>query len=86
MSAERLVLIIDASGVGHCLYDEVIDLQALGVLSCRRASRIEFDPSSQNWQVLTPDCRRVRFRHRSRAKCLQWERENLRPDPSCAKP
>jgi hypothetical protein len=74
-----LVLTIDADGNAHCLYNELIDLRALGTLSCRRASDIEFDKASQEWRVLTADRRRILCRDASRQACLDWEADNLQP-------
>jgi len=54
-------------------------LRTLGTLSCRRASHIEFDESSQEWRVLSTDRRRVLFRNASRVACLDWEVDNLQP-------
>jgi hypothetical protein len=47
------VLVFDPNGMGHCLYSEAIDLQALGVLQIQRASRIEFNNQAQCWEVLS---------------------------------
>ena len=79
MSGQRLVLTIDHDGTGHCLYNELIDLRALGTLSCQRASHIEFDEGSQEWRVLSADRRRILFRNPSRQACLDWEADNLHP-------
>ncbi len=79
MSGQRLVLTIDADGNAHCLYNELIDLRALGTLSCRRASHIEFDQKSQEWRVLSADRQRILFRDASRQACLDWEADNLQP-------
>ncbi len=73
----RLVLTVGPDGGGRCLYSELIDLRTLGVIDCRRASRIEFDAEKQQWQVLAPDSDRVLFRHASRAACLDWEQTHL---------
>ena len=79
MSAAKLVLTIDHDGTGRCLYSELIDLRALGSLTCQRASHIEFDARQQDWKVLSADRRRVLFRHPSRQACLDWEADNLHP-------
>ena len=79
MSGQRLVLTIDADGNAHCLYNELIDLRALGTLSCRRASHIEFDQKSQGWHVLSADRRRILFQDGSREACLDWEADFLQP-------
>jgi len=79
VSAQRLVLTVDHDGNAHCLYSELIDLRALGTLSCRRASHIEFDQKGQEWRVLSADRRRTLFRDASRQACLNWEADNLQP-------
>ena len=77
MNDERMTLTIDPGGTGHCLYGELIDLQALGTLECRRASHIEFDAESQEWQVLTPDRQTVLFASLKRSICEAWEQSHL---------
>jgi len=79
MSAPELVIDFDSTGTGHCLYDELIDLQAIGHLTMRRASRVEFDPDTQQWEVLPPDGGIPMFTHTSRSRCLTWERTHLHP-------
>ncbi len=69
-------------GQGKCLYTEAVDLRTLGRLRCERASLLEFNDQSQQWEVAEPDSARVLFTHPSRDKCLQWERRNLKPAPS----
>ncbi len=46
-----LVLKFDPAGTGHCLYSELIDLTALGPLAVQRASNVEFNPATQQWEV-----------------------------------
>ena len=79
MSAQRMVLTFDDKGAVHCLYSELIDLRALGTLSCRRASHIEFDEQIQQWQVLSPDRQTVLFHEPSRTVCEEWEHDHLQP-------
>jgi len=62
-------------GRGHCLYHEAIDLHELGTLECRRASRVEFSTSTQEWEVRLPDEEETLFSSTSRQKCLDWERD-----------
>jgi hypothetical protein len=47
-------LVIDARGTIRCLYDEAIDLSALGSPSIRRASHVEPDAAGRWWADLTP--------------------------------
>jgi hypothetical protein len=79
VSTAKLVLTIDHDGTGRCLYSELIDLRALGSLTCQRASHIEFDGTAQDWKVLSADRNRVLFRDPSRQACLDWEQDNLQP-------
>ena len=76
----RLLLSFSADGSGHCLYSELLDLRELGPLHCRRASTLEFDAASQQWQVRTAaDPLTIAYQHPSRATCLAWEQEHLSP-------
>jgi hypothetical protein len=75
-----MVLTFDNDGNGHCLYGELVDLRAIGTLSCRRASHIEFDEESQQWQVLSPDRQTVLFHDSSRTVCEDWEHDHLQPE------
>ena len=80
MTDNELVLTFDAEGAGHCLYGELFDLRALGPIECRRASHIEFEPTTQRWHVLSPDRATTLFSHRSRKGCERWERSHLQPE------
>lgn len=78
MRNEMLLTFTD-DGLGHCLYGEAIDLHALGRLTCRRASHVEFNENTQKWQVLTADRSGTLFGSESRQACLDWEKEHLSP-------
>jgi len=70
------VLRFDPDGFGHCLYTEQIDLSALGFLILTRATTIEFDQSSQQWEVRdTPG--NILCRDPSRVRCLDWELQHF---------
>jgi hypothetical protein len=45
---------IDSQGQVTCVYDEVIDLTALGRLTIRRASSVEPDDTGRWWADLAP--------------------------------
>jgi len=75
-----MVLTVGHDGTVRCLYGELIDLRVLGTLSCERASHIEFDEGSQQWQVLSPDRQTMLFHHPSRAICEAWEHDHLQPE------
>ena len=47
-----MVLVIDGRGAATCLYDETIDLAALGHLEIARASHVEPDESGRWWADL----------------------------------
>lgn len=49
-----MVLLIDRQGQVHCLYCELVDLTALGLLTIRRASHVEPDPIGNWWADLAP--------------------------------
>ena len=72
-------MILDFTGDGHahCLYDEAIDLHTLGHLHMRRASHIEFNERTQQWEVRLVRGGDVVFADPSRKMCLAWERRHL---------
>jgi hypothetical protein len=47
-------LVIDSAGGVRCLYDEAIDLAALGLLAIMRASHVEPDPTGRWFADLSP--------------------------------
>ncbi len=47
-------LVIKPSGDVTCLYDEALDLPALGVLQIRRGSHVEPDEMGSWWADLSP--------------------------------
>lgn len=74
---DQVVIDFGLTGSARCLYSEAIDLHALGRLKVRRATRIEFDEKSQQWQVLSPDGSQVLHQDPRRGACLAWEHANL---------
>ena len=73
----KAIMTFGDDGTAQCLYHELIDLTELGHLCCERASVIEFDAATQEWQVKLPGSEKVLFQHSSRETCLAWEREEL---------
>jgi hypothetical protein len=71
-----VVLTVDASGQGSCLYSELIDLQSIGSLEVTRATTIEFNNKSQFWEVKNRKGTVLYF-SRSRTACLAWEHQDL---------
>jgi hypothetical protein len=49
-------LVIDRQGDVRCLYEEVLDLRALGKPRIQRASQVEPDPDGCWWADLAPVC------------------------------
>jgi hypothetical protein len=63
-------------GTAHCLWTEALPLHELGRLAITRATQIEFNNTTQHWEVKN---RRgiVRFFARSRTACVDWEQEHF---------
>ena len=71
------VLTFAQGGIVTGLYTELIPLQSIGPLEIRRATSIEFNPTTQCWEVSTPESNRVLFTHDSRQVCLDWEHRHF---------
>jgi hypothetical protein len=66
-------------GTAQCLWTEALPLHELGRLKITRASNIEFNNATQQWEV--KDRRgHMRFFSKSRSACLEWEQTNLQPE------
>jgi hypothetical protein len=63
-------------GIGHGLYTEVIDLAAVGSLAIERATNVEFNHATQEWEVRDPSGQLLHA-HDSREVCLAWEHERF---------
>jgi hypothetical protein len=62
------------TGIGHGLFTEAIDLSSLGALEIVRASIIEFNNNTQQWEVRNVEGVLL-FRHPSRRACMDWEHQ-----------
>jgi hypothetical protein len=67
------VLHFAPDGTGAGLYTERIDLREIGALEVVRASEIEFNETTQQWEVFDYTGQKV-YSDASREACLQWER------------
>jgi hypothetical protein len=78
--SEQAVILFDTGGAAHCLYSELLDLRQLGRLQVRRATHIEFNADTQQWDVLPADgARKALFSAPTRSECLAWEQANVMP-------
>jgi hypothetical protein len=66
-------------GTVLCLWTEALPLPELGRLEITRASNIEFNNTTQKWEVIDRKGN-IRFFAKSRAACLEWEQQNLQPE------
>jgi hypothetical protein len=66
-------------GTAHCLWTEALPLHELGLLEVTRASNIEFNNATQQWEVIDRKGK-ARFIAKSRSACLEWEEQNMQPD------
>jgi hypothetical protein len=69
------VISFDRQGDGHCLYTEAVDLSSIGHLEIKRATMMEFNNGSQQWEVRHDG--KLLFQNPSRAICLAWEQQHF---------
>ena len=73
------IINISPNGTIKCIWNEALPLPTLGEalggkLEVKRASNVEFNAQTQQWEVrLADDPERVAFSHPSRAHCIEWE-------------
>ncbi len=70
------VLTFTSNGEGHCLYTEAIELGSIGRLVINRATTIEFDAPSQQWEVRDAGGALLHT-NASREQCLDWEHRHF---------
>ena len=70
------VLTFAPNGEGHCLYTEAIELASIGRLALRRATAIEFDETSQQWEVRDAGGALLHV-NPTREACLDWEHRHF---------
>lgn len=67
------VLSCNPDGTVECLWTEALPLAEIGTLTVRRASTVEFNAQSQEWEVRLAGNGGVDFSNPSRARCIEWE-------------
>jgi hypothetical protein len=72
-----MLLVVDPCGTIACLYDELLDLPALGQVSIRRGSRVEPDEQGQWLADLAPANGPVLGPFAQRSQALAAERDWL---------
>ena len=70
------ILTLDPQGTITGLYTELIELNQLGHLEITRATTIEFNASTQQWEVRDA-AGTILHRDPSRSCCLAWEIEHF---------
>jgi hypothetical protein len=73
------IISFNADGTARCLWTETVPRHELGRLEIHRATNIEFNNATQQWEVI--DRKGItRFSAKSRSACLEWEQQNLQPE------
>lgn len=73
---KTIILTFKPHGTGRCLYTDAIPLHSLGRLRIRRFTRIEFNETTQQWEVHDLN-NQVLHMSDSRAACLDWEQDHF---------
>jgi hypothetical protein len=70
------VLTFQPSGIVTGLYTEAIPLTVLGALQIQRLTTIEFNDSTQQWEV-KDRTGTLLLENTSRERCLEWEHQHF---------
>jgi hypothetical protein len=70
----EMELVVGTDGVARCIYDEVMELRALGKLQITRASHVEPDAEGYWWADMRPSGGPVLGPYGSRSEALGAER------------
>lgn len=62
------------------LHTDRTDLNEVGSMSVKRASWVDFNESTQVWEVRWSPKAPPVFSNHSREACIEWEREQLQKD------
>lgn len=73
----QAVISFGPDGNGTALWTEALPLAELGKLSVTRASNVEFNSNTQQWEVTLTGQDTPSFCHSSRAECIKWEVQHL---------
>jgi hypothetical protein len=73
-----MFLVIRPDGRIEDLYEESLGLEELGPQRVARASHVEHDESRQAWEVEVAATGERIFSDRSRARCIEFEKEYFR--------
>ena len=71
-----MTITFSPNATASCLHTDVIPLQSLGHCRTHRASWIDFNETTQEWEVrFDPHALDCSYSNASRQNCLDWERE-----------
>ena len=71
-----MTITFSPNATASCLHTDAIPLQSLGYCRTRRASWIDFNENTQEWEVrFAPHSLTCEYSHPSRQSCLDWELE-----------
>ena len=73
----QMQLVVDAGGSVRCIYDEELDLRAIGKLQINRASHVEPDAEGYWWADMGPVSGPMLGPYGSRSAALVAERQWL---------
>jgi hypothetical protein len=70
-----MTITFHSDATASCLHTDAIPLQSLGHCRTRRASWIDFNEHTQEWEVrFDPHATTAEYSNPSRQDCLNWER------------
>jgi hypothetical protein len=69
----EFILQVHPDGRRFAIYSDKLPLQELGHITTKRASNVEHNDKTQEWEVTLIGEETPRFANKSRQECIKWE-------------
>jgi hypothetical protein len=72
-NSQSMVLRLRSDGSRCAVWNDNFPIEELGTPRISRASNVEFNPITREWEVVMAGETEPRFSHKLRSECIKWE-------------